>query len=139
MNKLALLAAVTAVAGAAPALAQPMPMADPYGDATVAKADAEMAAGERFAQLDTDHDGVISAAEQEAAAKGPGGRGLRRADANGDGTVSRDEYLAAQASRFDMMDADHDGKLTKAERDAARQRMMQRMQGGGNWGGGSGQ
>ncbi len=32
------------------------------------------------------------------------------------------EYLEAAASRFDMMDADHDGNLTKAERDAFRER-----------------
>ena len=36
------------------------------------------------------------------------------------------------------MDVDHDGKLTKAERDAFRQQMMQRFQqgGGGNAPGG---
>ncbi len=45
-----------------------------------------------------------------------------RADADGDGTVSRQEYLA----RFDRMDTNRDGQLSRDERRAA----MPRMRGG---------
>lgn len=38
-----------------------------------------------------------------------------RADANGDGIVTRDEAIAQAAARFDRMDANHDGKLDQAE------------------------
>ena len=100
-----------------PALAQGGPPADPYGDATVTRAD-ELAGG--------------------APAGGPGGRGGRgpggRADADGDGKVSKDEYTSAQLRRFDMQDANKDGSLTKEERDAARAQ-RQRGPGGGGWGG----
>lgn len=137
MKKFMLLAATAALGIAGPALAQRGPMPDPYGDATVSRADAEKAAGEHFDQFDTNHDGSLSADEITAASTGPGGRMLRRADADGDGKISKAEYLNAQKMRFDMMDADHDGQLTKAERDAFRAQMRARM-GGGMGGGGMG-
>lgn len=148
MKKFALLGVVAAMALSAPVLAQegPMggrggqrgPMPDPYGDATVAKADAAKAAGERFDAIDTNHDGTLSGDEQDAAMNGPGGRMLRRSDLNADGKITKAEYLEAAASRFDMMDADHDGQLTKAERDAFREKMRARMGAGGRGGMGGG-
>ena len=45
---------------------------------------------------------------------GPG-RGMMRADANGDGVVSRQEAIDEATRRFDRMDANHDGKLDAAE------------------------
>lgn len=47
-------------------------------------------------------------------------------DMNGDGVVTRDEFIAAATRRFDRMDTNHDGKLDQAERDAMRQRRMAR-------------
>jgi hypothetical protein len=135
MNKFTLLAMAAAVATSGAAFAQRGPYADPYGDANIARADFEKQASDRFDQFDTNHDGQLSADEIAQAAGSPGGRGLRRADANGDGVVTKDEYMAMQRSRFDMMDADHDGQLTKAERDAFRAQMMQRMQSRGDHGG----
>ena len=123
-----------------PALAQGGPPADPYGDATVTRADELAAIGARFDALDTNKDGSLSADELAAGAPagGPGGRGGRgpggRADADGDGKVSKDEYTSAQLRRFDMQDANKDGSLTKEERDAARAQ-RQRGPGGGGWGG----
>jgi len=137
-----------AIALAAPASAQMGPV-DPFGDATVARADAAAQGARRFDTLDTDHDGNLTPAEMAAGrparpsgADRPrrgGGMGMgRMADANGDGKVSKDEYVAMQLRMFDRMDADHDGQLTKAERQAAfeqmRARMMERMS--GNMGGG---
>lgn len=135
MNKMTLLAATAALAVSGAAFAQNGPRPDPYGDATVTKADADKAAAARFDLLDSNHDGNLSADEIAAA---PGGRGLARADANRDGAVSKAEFAAGQGRRFDMMDGNHDGQLTKAERDAFRQQMMERMRGMGGPGGAGG-
>lgn len=134
-------------AGAAGAQAQNMPE-DPYGDATVTRAEAEARIGERFAELDTDKDGTLTAAEFSAGRQGSGrrggglgggglaGGGMGRLDADGDGKLAKSEYVGSMLSRFDRLDANQDGQLTKAERDEARARMMERMREGG-WGGGS--
>lgn len=126
-----------------PAMAQGGPPADPYGDATVTRADELTAIGARFDALDANKDGSLSADELAVGAPaggrgGPGGgRGPgSRADADGDGKVSKDEYVTSQLRRFDSQDADKDGKLTKAERDSARERRGQGGPGGGGgWGG----
>jgi hypothetical protein len=41
------------------------------------------------------------------------------ADTNHDGQISRAEFDAAAKARFDKADTNHDGKLTRAERHAA--------------------
>ena len=168
--------AMLALGLAVPALAQPAPpapaptaapggpggmmMRDPFGDATISRKDAEAQAAARFTTLDADKDGVLSPAELAAARParpggearrpgrdGPRGGGMMRImDANGDGKVSRDEFITGSLRRFDMMDADHDGQLTKAERQAAmeamrarmEERMRERIQGGGDGGMGGG-
>lgn len=47
----------------------------------------------------------------------PGGLtgAFAKADTNGDGMVSRAEFLAAAGTEFDKMDANHDGQLTEQE------------------------
>ena len=142
MKKVLIAAAVTAFGIYSAAQAQPMPPPDPWGEATVTRAEAETKAGERFDSVDADHDGALSQAEMDALMPGRGGRGgpgmgMRRADTDGDGKITRAEFVAAQLSRFDRDDTDHDGKLTQDERETARAQMMLRMQGGG-WGGGGG-
>jgi len=141
------------LAVAAPAFAQWAPRPDPFGDAIIARKDAETDAGRRFDALDTNHDGNLSPEELAAARphrpdggaagaerRGRGDRMRSMMDPNGDGKVTKDEFVAAQLRRFDRMDANHDGQLTAAERKAAmeamRQRMMERMAGG--MGGGDG-
>ena len=155
MNRRVLAAMAALVATAAtPALAQPMGggmmMRDPYGDATIPRKDAEAQAAANFAAMDTNHDGVLSLDELRAARParpprgagdgppgGPGNGGggdpgmermARAMDANGDGKVLRDEFVAGTMHRFDLMDADHDGQLTKAERQAAMEAMRARME-----------
>ncbi|MFZ5779015.1 MAG: EF-hand domain-containing protein [Pseudomonadota bacterium] len=43
------------------------------------------------------------------------GRGIMRYDANGDGVVDRDEWVAGQSARFQGLDRDGDGKLSQEE------------------------
>lgn len=40
---------------------------------------------------------------------------MARVDANGDGVITRDEYLAGVDQRFDRLDLNHDGVLTPDE------------------------
>ena len=49
------------------------------------------------------------------------------ADTNGDGDVSRAEFLAARAARFDALDSNHDGVLTGDEFSAAAPGMRGRL------------
>ncbi|HUD27476.1 MAG TPA: EF-hand domain-containing protein [Novosphingobium sp.] len=45
----------------------------------------------------------------------------RQADTNNDGAISQAEFMAAATKRFDAEDANKDGKVTQAERQAARE------------------
>lgn len=126
MKTLTMTAALLGAAIAVPALAQGGPRPDPYGDATVTQVDVEKSAADRFAQLDANHDGTLQVDEQ------PGGG--RRFGGGEPGPMSKDDFVAGQVERFKRQDADGDGKLTKAERDAFRAQMMQRFQQGGGGG-----
>lgn len=130
------IAAALAAGLALPAQAQMGPP-DPYGDATVTKAQAQEIAAKRFGELDGDKDGKLSMEERMAqmgGGRGPGGGGgFGGGGGPGGGNagpIDRATYVANQMNRFDQMDGDKDGSLTKAERDAFRQQMMQRFQGG---------
>lgn len=133
--------------GSPPPGAGPNPLrADPFGDATVLRSDAEAQAAARFAALDSDNDSKLTAAELLAGRPerpgprpedrragrgpggGPGGGMVRMLDSNGDGAISRDEFVAGTLRRFDMADADHDGRLTRPERAAAMEAMRARME-----------
>lgn len=141
--------AALALAGSANA-AERTPRPDPWGDATVARGDVAARSSQQFDTLDTNRDGSLSGDELAAMAPQGAQRGGRMRgrgagmmsqwlDTNGDGKISRDEFAAAALRRFDMADADHDGRLTKAERDTAREAMRarwrERMQDGGMQGG----
>lgn len=129
MKKLAISAALgcMVLSGAAFAQDAHQPRPDPFGDATVTRAAVQGQLAQAFLALDTNKDGFITT--DELAAMGRRGAMLMRfGDTNKDGKISQDEFVAAQLRRFDMMDANHDGQLTKAERDAARAAMMARMQ-----------
>ncbi|WP_292960234.1 EF-hand domain-containing protein [Novosphingobium sp. UBA1939] len=52
---------------------------------------------------------------------------LRMADANKDGVVTKAEYDAAVKAHFDRVDTNHDGKISKEERKAARDAMRARF------------
>jgi hypothetical protein len=88
----------------------------------------------RFHNLDSNHDGSLTGAELTPPPT-PGsmmsaGRGMERADANHDGTVTLDEYHAMSAAMFARLDANHDGTVTPEELQAMRGMMRPGGQGG---------
>ena len=135
MKTIAFLGMIAATTLAVSAFAQAGPPADPYGDATISRAEVEAQAAARFDQLDTNHDGSLTPEERRAAfagRSGSGGVGGGRGPRAGAGEPQdKAAFIAAQVARFERQDVNHDGKLTKAERDEFRAQMMQRMMGGG--------
>lgn len=76
-----------------------------------------------FERLDANNDGQLTGDEKpDMRRMRHGGRhfGMRGADANNDGTVTRAEYDAQGAQMFSRMDANNDGQLTAADREARR-------------------
>ncbi|MCR5873015.1 EF-hand domain-containing protein [Phenylobacterium sp. J426] len=75
---------------------------------------------------------VLLATAGAAAAQMPSPAEIVKAwDKDGDGAVSKDEWVAAgrPAERFDLVDADKDGKVTAAELEAAFKAMQQQRGG----------
>ncbi|MCW3847756.1 ca2+ sensor protein [Sphingomonas sp. LB-2] len=64
-----------------------------------------------------------AAQQQDAPPPPPHGGMLMHADANKDGIVTRQELLAAVDQHFAKVDANHDGKIDQAERQAMHDRM----------------
>jgi len=95
-----------------------------------------------FAVADGDHDGRISHAEWIAATPRTGARHsdadraspirmalrappedvFRDLDHNRDGLITFEEFVRDPLASFDCLDADHDGTLEQAEREAGRTR-----------------
>jgi Ca2+-binding EF-hand superfamily protein len=86
-----------------------------------------------FTRLDTNNDGQLTREERRAergehhgrrggGRHGGGMHGFEGADANSDGNITRDEFLARPTQMFDRLDANHDGVITTAERPQRPQR-----------------
>lgn len=87
-------------------------MADPMGNATVTRAEAQTKAAEMFARLDANRDGKIDRADREAARANRIGQHFDRMDTNKDGKLDRAEFMAGhqQGARMgSMADGKHHG------------------------------
>lgn len=103
---------------------------DTNGDGLISKAENRAAIEARFARMDANGDGTLATDERGkgmgkwkrgggrrgAMSGGPGPMpGGMKADANGDGVITRAEFDAQSAARFTAMDANKDGKIEKSE------------------------
>jgi len=78
--------------------------ADPLGDATVTRAEAQTHAAAQFDRMDLNRDGKLDAADRAARI----GQHFDAMDANKDGTLSRQEFATAHEQRMTGHDdADH--------------------------------
>lgn len=89
---------------------------------------AERRANAREMRSEARENGERQARRGRAGMRGPGlGRGaMAAADSDGDGAISQPEFTAALLARFDAVDANGDGEITRDERRG--QRMERRGQ-----------
>lgn len=81
-------------------------MADPFGDATITRADAQAKATAMFDEHDRNHDGKLDQADRAARI----GEHFDKMDANHDGTISKPEFVAAHEQAMGGHDGPgHDG------------------------------
>ena len=105
---------------------------DQDGDGLITREEMRAPRTARLEGADVDGDGLLSAAEIEAMAveraKERAQRMVEKMDADGDGMISLDEMHtnARFEKRFDRIDRDDDGAISKAEFDRARERMQKR-------------
>lgn len=130
---------LTVLAGAASADRGPgmFQRADTDGDGFVTRDEFSTGRSQMFARLDANGDGVVEQAELDQAREafhrrmhGPAdawgdmgpkvkgerhGRFLQRMDANGDGSISAEEFAAAGDRMFARLDENGDGRIAKDE------------------------
>lgn len=149
-------ALVAAVAMAAPG-GDRFAKLDTDGNGSVTRAEIDAKTAERFAKLDGDRDGFVTKAEMTAhheamkakraeraekrsgdparnaehRAERAGKRGdhFARRDADNDGRLSLAEFQAGGAKRFERLDADRNGTVTREEMTKAREARKTRRQG----------
>jgi Ca2+-binding EF-hand superfamily protein len=91
------------------------------------------ARAKRFDQFDRNHDGYIDDQDMPRFVRANADRMqklqavLNLADANHDGRVSRDEYMAASGRMFERIDVNHDGYIDQGELQQAAQRIHDLM------------
>jgi hypothetical protein len=138
MAALVFIAAPVAIASAQPGgggMLERLRAVDLNGDGAITKVEARTARETAFRALDTNNDGFVTDAEKAAtrdgAAKKRGGGGPNGGggDTNGDGKISRDEFMNAPYRAFDRLDANNNDIIDASELESARTMLMQRKQG----------
>jgi len=105
---------------------------DANSDGQITREEMNALRQDRFSQIDSNGDGVISLEELEAhgqeRVKKHAERMIERRDANGDGVLTIDEMKSDKRAdrRFDRIDGDGDGSISKAEFEAAKDKMERR-------------
>jgi Ca2+-binding EF-hand superfamily protein len=94
--------------------------ADADHDGVVTRQEYDAGRDAMFARMDADHDGQLARADRRrrhGQERGEHHRmGPRDADANHDGAISRDEFLARPIAQFARLDANGDGAISADER-----------------------
>ncbi|MES1198851.1 MAG: hypothetical protein ABUS48_02615 [Pseudomonadota bacterium] len=122
---------------------------DTNGDGVVTRQEFDASRTAQFTRMDANNDGSLTRDEMRGgrhrgqgddAQNGQGGEHrwggrhgggrmremmVERADANHDGNISRDEFLAGPIERFNRLDANHDGVISADERQAVQARFEQ--------------
>ena len=84
---------------------------------------------QRFTRIDVDNDGNITAVELQAKmktnAEKRSKRVMKRADSNGDGMITREEFLAQAEKRFARVDTDKNGAISMEELEVVRQKAIE--------------
>jgi len=101
---------------------------DSNSDGVLTRAEFDAGRAAQFARLDADNNGQLTREEMRAGRGergehrgrrghrgGPGG-GLQGADANNDGNITRDEFLARPIAMFERLDANRNGVIEASER-----------------------
>ena len=103
-----------------------------YMQQDMTRAEAQQRADQMFQRFDVNHTGVITRAQAEQMAAQFGERGQRMIDRvfGSAQSLTLQQFEAQQLARFDAMDLNHDGTVTAAEREQAREQM--RAQRAGN-------
>jgi len=113
--------AVRAVqAGHRPQAGQMFETADADRDGRITRAEFTDARQKAFTKLDRDGDGYLTSADAPRAlrARRSGGQGngaMRAMDTDGDGRISREEFVNGSLKIFDRTDANHDGVVDTQE------------------------
>lgn len=98
--------------------------ADSNQDELVSREEFIAARVAQFSRLDRNGDGSLDDADMpkrvQARRQEHGGKLLAQFDANGDGRVSKDEFVNGPTPLFDQADANHDGQLDQKEVETAR-------------------